>query len=88
MNDLYPYLRAANNSPILFIINDIEPTVLQNLINAKLMAQSRANEEGYNFNIMLVEHDGFGDRKTEIMNDIGAMTGATRATCELAGIMG
>lgn len=40
------------------------------------------------FNIMIVEHDGFGDRKTEIMNDIAAMTSADICTSDYTGIIG
>jgi chaperonin GroEL len=62
-------------------VNDIEPTTLQTIINNKV-----ANPQM--FNIMFVEHDGFGDRRIEIMNDIAAMTGASVGTAEDFGDMG
>jgi chaperonin GroEL len=74
-NEEGDFITAANgevllteNNPILFMVNEVEPTVLQTIINNKVM-----NPE---FNIMIVEHDGFGDRRIEIMNDIAALTGA------------
>lgn len=69
------------SEPILFMVNEVEPTILQSLINTKLQV-------GNSFNIMFVEHDGFGDRKIEIMNDIAALTGATVATADELGTMG
>ena len=78
INDLNPYINAINsdehgnlvyNHPILFICNEVDPTALHTLIQNKLMRPK-------DFNIMITEHDGFGDRRTEIMNDIAAMTGA------------
>jgi len=88
--DLDPYIKAVNadeqgkiinNHPILFVVNEVEPFVLQSLINTKLM-----NPNG--FNIMFTEHDGFGDRKIEIMNDIAALTGAVPGTSEDIGAIG
>jgi chaperonin GroEL len=90
MGDLDPYIKSINgddqghlvkNNPILFVVNDVEPVVLQTLINNKLMYPA-------NFNIMITEHDGFGDRKTEIMNDIAALTSASRGTAEEFGQIG
>jgi chaperonin GroEL len=81
MNDVMPYIQEAGGDPLLLVVNDVEPTILQTLINNKLM-----NPTG--FNVMIVEHDGFGDRKTEIMNDIAAMTGATPCNGDVVGAMG
>jgi len=90
ISDLQPYISIVNgdehgrlvkNNPILFIVNDIEPVVLQTLINNKIMHPEQ-------FNIMITEHDGFGDRKTEIMNDIAALTSASRSTAEEPGQIG
>ena len=90
ISDLQPYISIVNgdehgrlvkNNPILFIVNDIEPVVLQTLINNKIMDPEQ-------FNIMITEHDGFGDRKTEIMNDIAALTSASRSTAEEPGQIG
>lgn len=69
MSDVMSFYNSNpdKSTPILFIVNEIESTVLQSLINNKMM-----NAGG--FNVMFVEHDGFGDRRTEIMNDIAAMT--------------
>jgi chaperonin GroEL len=80
-NDILPYIEEAPGKPILFFVNDIEPTTLQTIINNKV-----ANPQM--FNIMFVEHDGFGDRRIEIMNDIAAMTGASVGTAEDFGDMG
>lgn len=80
-NDILPYIEEAPGRPILFFINDIEPTTLQTIINNKV-----ANPQM--FNIMFVEHDGFGDRRIEIMNDIAAMTGASVGNAEDFGEMG
>jgi chaperonin GroEL len=79
--DILPYIVEAPGKPILFFVNDIEPTTLQTIINNKV-----ANPQM--FNIMFVEHDGFGDRRIEIMNDIAAMTGASVGTAEDFGDMG
>ena len=81
MSDIKPYIEEVGNDPILFIVNDVEPTVLQTIINNRLMNPTA-------FNIMIVEHDGFGDRKTEIMNDIAAMTSADICTSDYTGIIG
>lgn len=90
IGDLEPYIKIINgdshgnlvkNNPILFIVNDVEPIVLQTLINNKLMYPEQ-------FNIMITEHDGFGDRKVEIMNDIAALTSASRSTAEEPGQVG
>jgi chaperonin GroEL len=80
-NDILPYIEEAPGRPILFFVNDIEPTTLQTIINNKV-----ANPQM--FNIMFVEHDGFGDRRIEIMNDIAAMTGASVGNAEDFGEMG
>jgi chaperonin GroEL len=69
-NDILPYIELEPGRPIVFFVNDIEPTTLQTIINNKVANPTM-------FNIMFVEHDGFGDRRIEIMNDIAAMTGAT-----------
>jgi chaperonin GroEL len=72
MNDLNEFFKEINresNNPILFVVQSIEPQVLQSLINTKLV-----NPQA--FNVMFTEFDGFGDRKTEIANDIAALTGA------------
>ena len=81
--DIQPYMEQLEkqSEPILFMVNEVEPTILQSLINTKLQV-------GNSFNIMFVEHDGFGDRKIEIMNDIAALTGATVATADELGTMG
>jgi chaperonin GroEL len=79
-NDIAPYVQRAQGSPVLFMVNEVEPTILQTLINNKM--------QNPNFNIMITEHDGFGDRKIEIMNDIAALTGATVASAEQEGDMG
>jgi chaperonin GroEL len=76
-----PYINELNGEPILFLVNDIEPTTLQTIINNKIANPSL-------FNIMFVEHDGFGDRRIEIMNDIAAMTGATVGDCKNLGDIG
>lgn len=84
IGDIMPFLEAAEVSGgngVLFVVNDIEPTVLQTLINNKIMSPE-------SFKVMFVEHDGFGDRKTEIMNDIAAMTGATVSTIDTPGTIG
>jgi len=81
MKDIMPYIEEANGEPLLIMVNDVEPTILQTLINSKLSNPSM-------FNIMIVEHDGFGDRKTEIMNDISAMTGATVCNVDSLGRIG
>ena len=80
-NDIMPYINELNGEPILFLVNDIEPTTLQTIINNKIANPSL-------FNIMFVEHDGFGDRRIEIMNDIAAMTGATVGDCKNLGDIG
>jgi chaperonin GroEL len=80
-NDIMPYINELNGEPILFLVNDIEPTTLQTIINNKIANPSL-------FNIMFVEHDGFGDRRIEIMNDIAAMTGATVGDCKNLGEIG
>lgn len=90
--DMKPYLSAVNgaehdpnifdkNNPILFVCDAVEPTLLQTLVNTKIMNPS-------DFNIMIVEHDGFGDRKTEIMTDIAAMTSASIGTVDNLGDIG
>jgi chaperonin GroEL len=79
--DVIPYINEVEGRPILFIVNEVEPTVLQTMITAKITNPSKLN-------IMFIEHDGFGDRRTEIMNDIAAMTGATRASNDVAGTIG
>jgi chaperonin GroEL len=73
-------VQKAQGSPVLFMVNEVEPTILQTLINNKM--------QNPNFNIMIVEHDGFGDRRIEIMNDIAALTGATVASADTQGDMG
>ena len=80
-HDVLPYIELEPGRPILFFVNDIEPTTLQTIINNKIANPSM-------FNIMFVEHDGFGDRRIEIMNDIAAMTGATVGNAEAYGEMG
>jgi chaperonin GroEL len=79
--DVMPYIQEANGEPLLFMVNDIEPTTLQTIINNKVANPSL-------FNVMFVEHDGFGDRRTEIMNDIAAMTGASVGNSENLGDIG
>lgn len=90
IQDIIPYVEAVNgkrdahgefvtneqgqvilvgNSPILFMINDIDNTLMDTMIQNKLKNQD--------FNVMFVQHDGFGERSHEIMNDICALTGAT-----------
>lgn len=89
MTDLTPFIYAVNgkkdehgelvtneqghvltdkNHPILFLVDEVEPVLLNTLIRNKISSNI--------FNIMIVQHDGFGDRKLEIMNDIAALTGA------------
>jgi chaperonin GroEL len=80
MKDVMPYIEACDGEPILFFVNDVETTVLHTLINAKVTNPA--------FNVMIVEHDGFGDRRIEIMNDICAMTGASVADAETMGNIG
>ena len=84
MADINPFFKEINkegNHPILFIVQSVDPIVLQSLINSKL-----ANPVG--FDIMITEFDGFGDRKTEIANDIAAMTGAAVFAKDQPGIVG
>jgi len=90
MEDLEPYFQTINGDgsgklvkthPILFVVNDVEPVVLQTLINNRLMYPTQ-------FNVMFTEHDGFGNRKIEIMNDIAALTSASESNAEEPGQIG
>ena len=73
MNDVTYYLQSLNESlgytpPVLFFVNDIESTILETLITNKTFNK--------NFNVMFVEFDGFGDRRTQIMSDISSLVSA------------
>ena len=59
--------QTGNSNPnILFLVNDIESTLLSSLITTKVSNPS--------LNIMFVENDGFGDRKIDILNTIVTLT--------------
>jgi chaperonin GroEL len=60
---------SSQNVPLLVFMNDIDHAVVDKLINLRMQRPD--------FKFMLIENDGFGDRRIEIMNDIAAMTGAT-----------
>lgn len=70
-NDIAEYVRLATTDtgdpiPILIFADDIATTALNRLQG--LMKYSPRP-------MMIVEHDGFGDRKIELMNDISIVTG-------------
>jgi len=54
--------------PLLILLNDIDHSVMEMMIRTKITNP--------NMRFMVVENDGFGDRRSEIMNDIAALTGA------------
>ncbi len=74
-NDIADYVEYVKGKPIIFFVDEIEPTVLSTLITAKKINPNT-------FNLMFVEHDGFGDRRIEIMNDIAAMTSSIPISSE------
>lgn len=76
----YGQVILDKNFPILFMVQDIENTTLQTLINNKL--------KNPNFNVMFVQHDGFGDRQYEIMSDICALTSASIGDKDTLGEVG
>jgi chaperonin GroEL len=72
-NDIRPYVQAATSPegqpyPLLIYCNDVAATAL-NRIKGSMEFNPRP--------LMIVEHDGFGDRRTEIINDLCILTGAS-----------
>ena len=67
INDILPFINVVKQEPLLILANDIDDQALNNLIRIQVASDLK---------IMLVENDGFGDRRVEIINDIAALTGA------------
>jgi chaperonin GroEL len=67
-NDILPYINIVKKEPLLILANDVDDGVLNTIIKVKMASD---------LNLMIVENDGFGDRRVEIMNDIAALTSAT-----------
>jgi chaperonin GroEL len=70
--DIAPYVKAAVNesgepSPVLVYAKDVSKTTI-----TRIEHMMKHNPRPF----MIVEHDGFGDRRIAIMNDLATMTGA------------
>lgn len=89
LDDILSYLQECANAQktqqpnIIFFVKDIEQTFLKNIIQNKNGVQSSAYA-----NVIFVEHDGFGDRRLESLNDISALTGALVGNNKRKGTIG
>lgn len=72
-NQLLPVLDMSNKSgrPLLIIANKLEGTAFSGVTSNVLNG---------NLKVCVIESPGFGDRKTDILEDIATMTGATVIT--------
>lgn len=72
IHQILPFCRATSNkdlgeAPLLIFANDVSDVAL-NSIKAYMMSTNKQ--------LMIVQNDGFGDKKIDIMNDICAVTSA------------
>lgn len=72
ISEIIPYIDAATTesgspAPVLIYAQDIASTVINRVQNI-MRYSSRP--------VMIVEHDGFGDRRIDLINDVAVLTGA------------
>jgi chaperonin GroEL len=73
VTDILPFVEISVNQngtpmPMLFYVKDMSAIALNKIRQFKQLNSSRE--------IVFVEHDGFGDRRIDLMEDLSAITGA------------
>lgn len=77
LTDLIKYFKYAGVArPIVFFVDDVSDIVLKELKQIR---------ELHSYDFCIIQHDGYGDRKYQLMDDLCAITGAwaVKATDEL-----